>query len=120
METSYWQAWARRRFSRRRVLRAFGAVGLLTAGSACTSSPPAPAAVPTTGATALGTAAPRPPSAALPSVGPAALQPKRGGAFRWGNPNNYPHLDPHLTTASAIFGLAVGVCYSRLLKFKLE
>src|SRR5581483_2814947 len=51
---------------------------------------------------------------------PAARPPKRGGTFRWGSSTLFDHLDPHQTTASATFGFAVGVCWSRLLKFKIR
>src|SRR5438128_1414999 len=114
------QQFSGQRLSRRRVVRTLGAGGLLLAGAAC--STPAATVVPTAGAASAPTGAP----AAAPSAAPAASPtsaprpPKRGGTFRANVTTSPPHYDPHLTNNVIVFGYGIGVCYSRLLKFKLR
>jgi peptide/nickel transport system substrate-binding protein len=86
--------------------------------AACTGAPPpastaAPPAAPTTGA-----AAP-----AGPAATPAAATPQRkyGGTFVLnGGSATWPHMDPHQSSSSALFGLGLGLAYNRLMKLKLE
>jgi peptide/nickel transport system substrate-binding protein len=107
---------AGRRGSRRRFLGLAGA-GLVAAGVGCTGGGVTPTAAPA-GAGVATAAAPGAAPAATPTA--AARQPKRGGTFRWGSSTLFDHLDPHQTTSAAAFGFAVGVCWSRLLKFKIR
>src|SRR5262245_48666303 len=110
-----------RRLSRRRVVRTLGAGAFVLAGAAC--STPAATVQPTAGAASGPTGAP---AAATPTSAPVATAtaaprpPKRGGTFRANVTTSPPHYDPHLTNNVIVFGYGIGVCYSRLLKFKLR
>jgi peptide/nickel transport system substrate-binding protein len=118
MEGTYWEAWRRRRVGRRRALRTLAGAGALVAvGSACATPAAAPAAPPSPAAGAAPTA---PPAAAQPTPAPTVVQPKRGGTFRWASSTPFSVLDPHQSSAVATFGYGIGVCWSRLLKFKLR
>jgi peptide/nickel transport system substrate-binding protein len=114
MTDAYWAVF-RRRHSRRGVLKALGGAGVALVGAAC--SPGAAPAPPTVAAVAGGQA---PATGTGPATPPTAVAAKRGGTFRWGGPNTWPHLDPHQTTNVVIVGYGVGVCYSKLLKLKLK
>jgi ABC-type transport system substrate-binding protein len=117
-EDRKYTAYLRHRLTRRTFLTRTGAAGAVLSGGAllagCSSGAVAPAA-------AVATSAPAPVSAAAqPTATPAPPAPKRGGTFRWAGSGGWPHLDPHLTTNSTLFGFGIGVCWSRLLKFKLK
>src|SRR5207244_6529859 len=106
---------------RRRARRTLGGAGVLVAAGACGS----PSAAPTAPANpAAGSAPTAPPAASAPtaqaSASATAVPAKRGGTFRWAHYNTFAHLDPHQTSTVATFGYGIGVCYSRLLKFKLR
>jgi peptide/nickel transport system substrate-binding protein len=109
------------RLSRRRVIRTLGAGGLVLAGAAC--STPVSTIQPTAGAASAPTSAP---TGASATAAPVASQttapppPKRGGTFRTNVTTSPPHYDPHLTNNVIVFGYGIGLCYSRLLKFKLR
>lgn len=107
------------RLTRRRLLGVLGGAGLLAGGMACSSTQSTPTAIPT--AVISGApVAPTAPAAALPSPTAAVRSPKRGGRFRLGITSAWPNLDPHQTASASVFGFGIGVCYSRLLKFKLR
>jgi ABC-type transport system substrate-binding protein len=101
------------RLTRRRLLGSLGA-GVVVSGLACTSgttvAPAAPTAAP---------AAAAPAAAATPT--PAAPAAKYGGTFTLnGGNSSWPHMDPHDSSSSALFGLGLGLAYNRLMKLKLE
>jgi peptide/nickel transport system substrate-binding protein len=102
-----------RRTTRRGALGLLGGTGLAIAGLACGTNPPPPTAP----GGAIEPAAPTPTPAVIATAAPRA--PKRGGTIRWAAAGAWPHLDPHQTSSSFVFGYGVGVCYSRLLKYKL-
>lgn len=117
-DSGYWDDFLRRRVSRRRLFSATGLVTVgLTAGACATAAGPGTAAPATSVPTVPSASAP-PASAASPTA--VVVQAKRGGAYRWASTSSWPHLDPHLTNNSSVFGYVIGVCYSRLLKFKLK
>src|SRR5262245_1969980 len=103
MTDAYWEVFGRRR-SRRGVLKALGGAGVALVGAACSpgAAPPAPTAAAVAGGQA-------PATGAGPATTPTAVAAKRGGTFRWGGPNTWPHLDPHQTTNVVIVGYGVGV-----------
>jgi peptide/nickel transport system substrate-binding protein len=109
-----------RRLTRRRLLGVLGGAGLSAAGLACSPAQTTPTPVPA-GARGGATATPTGTAAApLATATTVVRAPKRGGHFRWGSTSAWPHLDPRQTTNSSVFGFGIGVCYSRLLKFKLR
>jgi peptide/nickel transport system substrate-binding protein len=113
------------RWTRRRLLQAWGAAGIAaTLLAACGPGAPAqpPAAAPTAAPAAQPTSAPaaaasNPTEAAKPTAA-AAATPKTGGTFRfWAWPEDPPSLDPHLNVSYRVQGFAA-FFYSRLLMSK--
>src|SRR5207249_1989543 len=71
---------------------------------------------PTSGPLARGTSV----GSGPPAAAATTPQPKAGGGIRWAGTSGLPHLDPQLTTSSNLYGHGIGVCWSRLLKYKLR
>lgn len=114
------RSWQLRRFPRRAVLRG----GVVTAAglgiAACTNSAATPTPAPAA-AVATPAAANAAPTAAVAASPTPALTAKYGGTLRLnGGRGQYPHMDPHQTSSSSLFGLGLGLAYNRLMKLRLE
>jgi peptide/nickel transport system substrate-binding protein len=124
-EPNYWKQWAKRRLSRRRLLR--GAAGL-GAGLAVASvvgcgggnGGPAATAGPSGTAAATGTpgATGTPAPTGTPTLEPAKT---RGGTIRWFglDPLTLDTLDPHQTQLAAVYNMQ-GAVFSKVLKYDDE
>jgi len=119
-EPNYWTRWAKRRLSRRRLLKGAAGVGAGLAVASvvgCGGGDEGPAATTGPGGTptASGTAA---------ATGtPAALEPAktRGGTIRWFglDPLTLDTMDPHQTQFATVYNLQ-GAVFSKVLKYDDE
>jgi peptide/nickel transport system substrate-binding protein len=119
-EPNYWTRWARRRLSRRRLLKGAAGVG---AGLAAVSLVGCGGGEegPTGTAGPTGTLAPT--GTAVATGTPAVLEPAkvRGGTLRWFGLDPLPldTLDPHQTQMGPLYNLH-GAVFSRVLKYEDE
>ena len=120
MEVNYWERWAKRRLSRRRLLKGAAGVG---AGLAVISLTGCGGGEEGRAGTAGPTGTPTPASAAVPTGSPAALEPAktRGGTIRWFGYDPLPldTLDPHQTQLGPLYNLH-GAVFSKVLKYDDE
>jgi peptide/nickel transport system substrate-binding protein len=114
--SSYWNGPNKRVSRRRLILRSGAATAGILGLNACTPSASVP---PPAASTAPSTPAAGAPAAAA-SPFPTPVQAKRGGVWRWASTSGWPHVDPHLTNVSSVFGYGIGACWNRLLKLKLK
>ena len=115
MESNYWQRWAKRRLSRRRLLQGAASTGAglaLASVVGCGSGEEGPA---------TGTAGPT--ATPAPTGTTTALEPAktRGGTIRWFGYDPLPldTLDPHQTQLGPLYNLH-GAVFSKVLKYDDE
>src|SRR5262245_2263319 len=114
--SSYWNGPNKRVSRRRLILRSGAATAGILGLNACTPSASVPPPAASTAPSAPAAGAP----AAAASPFPTPVQAKRGGVWRWASTSGWPHVDPHLTNVSSVFGYGIGACWNRLLKLKLK
>ena len=125
-EANYWTRWAKRRLSRRRLLKGAAGVGAGLAVASvvgCGVGNEGPASTASPGGTPAGTGTTVGTGTAVATGTPYVLEPAktRGGTLRWFgfDPLTLDTLDPHQTQFGPVYNLQGGV-FSKVLKYDDE
>jgi peptide/nickel transport system substrate-binding protein len=125
-EPNYWTRWAKRRLSRRRMLKGAAGVGAglaIASVVGCGGGEEGPAATTTPSGTPVGTAITGTTGTPAATGTPFVLEPAkiRGGTFRWFGYDALPldTLDPHQTQLGPIYNMQ-GAVFSKVLKYEDE